>query len=213
MACVCECNWMRLCLCIRVHMYINSWSVSPSLSLSVSSFTASVSLRDKISSWNFLDPKQGRERRMRNHPPNPPRNPPPAHSLAVIMYQIQRQQAGHIQDHEISQIVAFHRHFANTCLLSWWARRLCRFARHLFGWLARPCLLRAVRHHWAVLNLCLCESGWVYRWLRRRLCSRKHQANGGCSQRHMLARLHHCCRNTTQLVLVQPYLLQNRFVY
>ncbi len=53
------------CVCVHVHMCINSWSVS--LSPSVSAFYASVSLRHKISSWNFLEPKQGRVRRMIHH--------------------------------------------------------------------------------------------------------------------------------------------------
>lgn len=42
-----------------------------------------------------------------------------AHLLFLIMYQIQKQQAGHIQDHQILKTVDFHKMFENilSCLL------------------------------------------------------------------------------------------------
>lgn len=95
------------------------------------------------------------------------------------MYQIQRQQTDHIQDHRTVQIVAAHRHVANTYPLSWWVQRLCRLARHLFRWLIRSCLLKAICHHRVVLNLCLSESGWVYGLLWRRLCFGRRRASVG----------------------------------
>lgn len=125
----------------------------PSPLRSLSAFSA-VSLRDKISSWNFLEPRQGGEEgrgweiTLQILP-----NPSPTHSLAVIMYQIHRQQAGHVHQHKILQIVAFHTHFANTYRLSWWVRHLCRIAVHLFGPLVQPCLLKAV-----------CTTEWFWTW-------------------------------------------------